>query len=139
MADVFDKEKRSKIMGLVRGKDTKPELIVRQFLHRNGYRYKLHDKKLPGSPDIKLTKYKTLIFINGCFWHKHQKCRPFILPKTNTEFWAAKIEKNVTRDRINQLTLNDAGWKVITIWECELKKTIRDITLCSLVKNINGE
>ncbi|NGF77234.1 DNA mismatch endonuclease Vsr [Fluviicola sp. SGL-29] len=136
MVDKVSKERRSEIMSSVRGKDTKPELIVRQFLFSEGFRYRLHDKKLPGKPDIKLTKYKTVIFINGCFWHGHTNCKIYVMPKTNKKFWQEKIDKNVARDEKNIAELKSLGWNVILLWECELKKTRRENTFKDLIDKI---
>ena len=122
MADIFSKEKRSEVMRLVKGKNTKPEVLLRQKLHSLGYRFRLHDKSLPGSPDIKLAKYKTVIFINGCFWHGHQGCKHYTVPKTNRDFWVNKIETNTTNDKLIYEKLSSLGWKVLIIWTCELKK-----------------
>jgi len=108
-------------MSKIRGKDTKPELLVRKFLFSIGYRYKLHDSKLPCKPDIVLPKYRTVVQVNGCFWHGHEGCRFFKYPATRTEWWKSKIEKTIQRDENNNKKLNELGWNVITIWECELK------------------
>ncbi|WP_029034552.1 very short patch repair endonuclease [Salinimicrobium terrae] len=124
MADVHDKKTRSFNMSKIKGKDTKPELLVRQYLHAEGYRFRLHDQKLPGKPDIILPKYKTIIMINGCFWHGHENCRYFKLPKTRTEWWKQKIAGTVERDRKNIKDLENLGWQVITVWECQLKKNM---------------
>ncbi|PUB88998.1 MAG: very short patch repair endonuclease [gamma proteobacterium symbiont of Ctena orbiculata] len=121
MTDVFSKEERSRIMRLVKQKNTKPELIVRTLLHRLGYRFRLHRKDLPGSPDIVLPKYQTVIFVNGCFWHRHSCKRGQTLPKSRTEFWKSKIEKNVERDRKAYASLENSGWNVLIIWECHLR------------------
>lgn len=121
MADVHDKATRSYNMSRIRNKDTKPEMLVRKFLFANGFRYRLNDKKLPGKPDIVLPKYKTVIFINGCFWHGHENCKYFRLPKTRTEWWKEKIECNIENDRKKQTQLTEAGYKVIIVWECEIK------------------
>lgn len=120
-------------MSRIRSKDTKPELLVRKFLFANGFRYKLHDKSLAGKPDIVLPKYKTVIFIHGCFWHGHEGCKYFSVPKTRTEWWLTKISANTNNDKtaINKLALN--GWNVIVVWECELKKQIIDSTLNGLI------
>lgn len=136
MADNVSKERRREIMSSVKGKDTKPEMIVRKFLFSCGFRYRLHDKKLPGKPDIKLTKYKTIIFINGCFWHGHPHCKIYVMPKTNEGFWKEKIDKNIARDEKNIYLLHHLGWKIILLWECELKKKKRDETLKNLVDKI---
>lgn len=138
MADIFSKEKRSKIMGLVRGKNTKPEILIRRALHALGYRYRLHDKKLPGTPDIKLTKFKTIIFVNGCFWHGHDGCKHYTVPKTNNEFWVNKIKTNIKKDKSDYEKLTSMGWKVIVIWTCELKKSTLQGTISDLEKKILG-
>jgi len=121
MADVHDKATRSYNMSRIRNKDTKPEMLVRKFLFANGFRYRLNDKKLPGKPDIVLPKYKTVIFVNGCFWHGHESCKFFKLPGTRTEWWKEKIEKNIDNDLKKHLQLINAGYRVIIIWECEIK------------------
>jgi DNA mismatch endonuclease (patch repair protein) len=122
MADVHTKEIRSFNMSRIRSKDTKPEILVRNFLFANGFRYKLHDKSLEGKPDIVLPKYKTVIFIHGCFWHGHKGCRYFVLPKTRTEWWLAKINKNNINDLKAGELLSKQDWHVIYVWECELRK-----------------
>lgn len=119
-------------MSHIRSKDTKPEQLVRQALWHKGFRYRLHVKDLPGKPDIVLPKYKTAIFVNGCFWHGHKGCKDFVIPKSNTVFWLDKIGKNKNRDEQNITALISAGWKVITIWECELKKPVIEATLSEL-------
>ena len=106
-------------MSRIRGKDTKPELRVRSQLHRMGYRFRLHRKDLPGRPDIVLPKYDTVIFVHGCFWHRHKGCRFAYTPKTRVEFWGTKFEQNVRRDRRNEAALRKRGWRIIRIWECE--------------------
>jgi len=121
MADVHSKETRSFNMSRIRSRDTKPEIRVRKFLFSTGFRYRLHVKKLPGKPDIVLPKYKTVIFIHGCFWHGHEGCRYFVVPKTRTEWWLEKIGRNKTNDLRSENTLKEMGWKVINIWECEIK------------------
>lgn len=134
MADVHDPATRSYNMSRIKGKNTKPEVLVRKFLFAQGFRFRLHDKKLPGTPDIVLPKYKTAIFVNGCFWHGHQECKYFVLPKSNTQFWNDKIAKNVKKDIINQIRLVEMGWKVILVWECELKDVD---SLTNLIKRIH--
>ena len=124
MTDVHDIETRSFNMSMIKGKDTKPEIIVRKFLFKNGYRYRLNYSKLPGKPDITLPKYNTVIFVNGCFWHGHERCKYFVVPKTRTEWWLNKIKKTKERDRKNYSALKENNWKVIVIWECELKHKI---------------
>lgn len=121
MADIHDKKTRSYNMSQIKGKNTKPEMLIRKFLFANGFRYRLHDKKLPGRPDIVLPKYKTVIFVNGCFWHGHENCRYFSIPKTRTKWWKEKINKNILNDGIKQELLKELNWKVIVVWECEVK------------------
>ena len=112
------------MMSGIRGKDTKPELIVRRLLHRLGYRFRLHRKDLPGRPDIVLPKWRTVVFVNGCYWHGHDNCHLFRLPKSRTEFWTNKIQGNKVRDQRNYSVLNDRGWKVFVIWECGVSKKL---------------
>ena len=126
MSDVHSKKIRSYNMSQVKGKNTKPEMLVRKFLHANGFRYKLHDKSLPGKPDIVLPKYKTIIEVQGCFWHAHKNCKYFKLPQTNIEFWKEKISKNINRDKENHKKIETLGWNLIVIWECELKPNLKD-------------
>lgn len=121
MADIVDRKTRSRMMSGISGKNTKPELLVRKALFAKGYRYRLHDKKLPGKPDIVLPKYKTVVFVHGCFWHGHENCYLFRLPKSRTDFWKSKIESNIDRDRTNENSLLFAGWRIVNIWECALK------------------
>src|SRR5882757_4447378 len=118
MADVHSKETRSYNMSQIRSKDTKPEILVRKFLHKNGFRYRLHVKNLPGKPDIVLPKYKTVIFIHGCFWHGHEGCKYYVVPKSNTSYWRPKIERNIQRDVLAENILKEAGWNIIKVWEC---------------------
>ena len=125
-------------MGNVKSKHTKPEILVRHFLHSKGFRFRIHDKKLPGKPDIKLTKYKTVVFVNGCFWHGHENCRIYVMPKSNVEFWNNKIAKNISRDQIIINNLQDLGWRVIKVWECSLKGAKKEQTLNSLVEKITS-
>src|SRR5882672_4043589 len=121
MADVHDKKTRSYNMSRIRSKNTKPEILVRKSLHAQGFRYRLHGKKLPGKPDIVLPKYKTVIFIHGCFWHGHKNCKYFVVPKTRTSWWLKKIQRNKQLDLENFIKLKNEGWKVFSIFECELK------------------
>src|SRR3989339_421835 len=121
MADVHDKATRSYNMSRIKNKNTKPEILVRKFLFANGFRYRINDKKLPGKPDIVLPKYKTVIFVNGCFWHGHENCKYFKLPGTRTEWWKEKIEGNIKNDLKKHAILTEAGYRVIVIWECEIK------------------
>ena len=136
MADVHEPEVRSYNMSRIRSKDTKPELIVRKFLFHHGFRYRLHVADLPGKPDIVLPKYKTVIFVNGCFWHYHKGCRYFVLPKTRTEWWLQKIKTTAARDKAAEISLQVMGWKVFLIWECELKPANRTYTLFNLISEI---
>lgn len=135
MADVHSKVTRSFNMSRIKGKNTSPELLVRRFLFSKGFRFRIHDKKLPGKPDIVLRKYRTVVFINGCFWHGHN-CPDFILPKTNTDWWKEKINRTISTDEIVVKKLIDDGWNVIIIWECELKKKNRESTLLALSDRI---
>lgn len=114
---------RSQVMSHIRGKNTKPEILVRKELHARGFRFRLHNKKLPGSPDVVLPKYGVAIMVNGCFWHGHRGCRYATKPKSNVEFWEAKIARNRHRDEVTEAHLHALGWHVITIWECELRGT----------------
>lgn len=136
--DVHDKKTRSYNMSCIKGKNTKPEEIVRKYLFSQGFRYRKNDKRLPGTPDIVLPKYRTVIFVNGCFWHGHQGCRYFVVPKTNTDFWMNKIDTNRIRDQKKISELEAMGWKVIVIWECELKPGKRDDTLIKIVKMLEA-
>ena len=137
MADVHTKEIRSYNMSMIKGKNTKPEMLVRKFLHTNGYRYKLHDKSLPGKPDIVLPKYKTVIFVHGCYWHGHKNCKYFVVPKTRTEWWLNKINGNIANDEKAAKALKKEGWKIITIWECNLKPAKVAKTLNALLKKLS--
>ncbi|MBS7706707.1 very short patch repair endonuclease [Chelatococcus asaccharovorans] len=121
MADTLTSERRSWNMSRIRGRDTGPELVLRSLLHRAGFRFRLHAKQLPGRPDIILPRYRTAIFVHGCFWHRHPGCRNATTPSTRREFWQAKFDGNVSRDARNQAELEAAGWTVLTVWECELK------------------
>lgn len=117
--DTVSKEVRSKIMAAVKGKDTKPEIAVRKLLHSLGYRYRLHKKELPGSPDIFLKKYDAVIYVHGCFWHHHKGCKHATVPKSNVAFWTEKLKRNVHRDKENIMALKRLGYKVKVIWECQ--------------------
>lgn len=123
-------------MSQIKGKNTKPEIIVRRFLHAKGFRFRLHNNLLPGKPDIVLKKYRTVVFVNGCFWHGHDDCKYFILPKTRRLWWENKLDKNKERDLESKRKLSFLGWKVIVIWECELKKDKISITLENLISNL---
>ena len=138
MADNHSKEVRSKNMSHIRSTNSKPEEIVRKYLFSKGFRYRKNVRTLPGCPDIVLPKYHTVILVNGCFWHKHD-CGRFVWPSSNTEYWIPKINRNVERDKQNHKKLIDMGWKVLIIWECELKKNVREDRLGHLIKEIKGE
>lgn len=136
MVDVHDKETRSFNMSRIRSKNTKPEMLVRKFLFANGFRYKLHDKLLPGKPDIVFSKIKTVIFVNGCFWHGHEGCKLFVMPGTRTEWWFKKIGRNKERDEENRIKLENDGWIVFSIFECELRKANQMESLHDLVNKL---
>jgi DNA mismatch endonuclease (patch repair protein) len=121
MVDVVSAETRSRMMSGIRGKNTRPEMRVRRFLHKSGFRYRLHDRSLPGTPDLVLPRYRTVLFVHGCFWHRHASCRFATTPSTNIDFWLSKFESNVARDcRAVEKLISD-GWRVIVIWECGLR------------------
>jgi DNA mismatch endonuclease (patch repair protein) len=123
MADIWDKEKRSEVMSKIRSKDTKPELALRKALFARGFRYRVNDTKLPGKPDIVLPKYKTVIFVHGCFWHGHEiGCIDSHIPKSNSNYWTEKINRNKMRDKNNEAQIMSMGWKVLTIWDCEIQQ-----------------
>ena len=122
MADCLSKEQRSYCMSQIRSVDTKPEILVRSFLHKKGFRFRLHSKDLPGKPDIVLPKYKTVIDVRGCFWHRHPNCRNATTPSTNADFWNRKFAANVSRDKLHERQLRKLGWRVIVVWECRLKE-----------------
>lgn len=124
MSDKLTPEKRSWNMSRIKGKDTKIEVEVGKYLFSKGYRFRKNDKRYPGKPDIVLPKYHVAIFVHGCFWHRHEGCKDATTPKTRTEFWLEKFDKNVKNDRIKQEKLRELGWKVIVIWECEIKKDL---------------
>jgi DNA mismatch endonuclease (patch repair protein) len=136
MADVHSKEVRSYNMSMIRGKDTKPEILVRKFLFSKGLRYRLHDKRLSGKPDIVCPRYKTAVFIHGCFWHGHKDCKYYVIPKTRTEWWQNKIDLNKANDDKAVFKLISDGWNVIIVWECELKSNTLEETLNSLYHKI---
>ncbi len=129
MADVHTTSTRSYNMSRIRGKDTKPEMLVRQYLHARGLRYRLHTKELPGKPDLVFSGLRTVIFVHGCFWHRHEGCRYFVVPKTRTDFWLNKIGRNVANDERQQEELKNQGWRVLVVWECELRPPYRERTL----------
>lgn len=137
MADRLSPEKRSWNMSRIKGKDTKPEMAVRKYLFSKGFRFRKNDKRYPGKPDIVLPKYHTVIFIHGCFWHRHAGCKEATMPKTRTEFWENKFRQNVDNDAKHKLQLEEMGFKVITIWECEIEKDF-DTTMEKLVLELKG-
>ncbi len=136
MSDIFSSEKRSEIMSKISGKETKPEILVRKYLFANGFRFRKNDKRFPGKPDIVLPKYKTIVFINGCFWHGHKNCKKAKLPETRKEFWENKINSNIIRDQQNIDYLESIGWSVIIVWQCRLGKD-KEHTLSNLVDEIH--
>ena len=135
--DKISPQQRHNNMASIHAKNTKPEIIVRKYLWRHGFRYRLNNPRLPGHPDIVLRKYRTCIFVNGCFWHGHDGCKYFRMPKTNVDFWTKKIMRNKERDREEQQQLAKMGWHCITVWECELKPQVKDKTLQSLAFTLN--
>lgn len=135
MADVHSKEVRSYNMSQIKGKDTTPEILVRKYLFSKGFRYRKNVSTMPGKPDIVLPKYHTCIFVNGCFWHRHAGCKYAAIPKTRQSFWEDKFKKTVANDRENVKQLKNAGWKVLIVWECELKKDYYG-TMCHLIDSI---
>jgi DNA mismatch endonuclease, patch repair protein len=136
MADNRTKEQRSYNMSRIRSKNTKPEILVRKHLYSQGFRFRLHSSKLKGRPDIILAKFKTVVFIHGCYWHGHKNCKNAKVPVSNRNFWIQKILTNKKRDRLNASFLRREGWKVITLWECQLAKQKKDRTLTTMIKKI---
>lgn len=139
MVDTFSKETRSYVMSRIKCKDTKPEIIVRSYLFSRGLRFRKIDKRYPGSPDIVLPKYKTIVFVHGCFWHLHEGCKYARIPKSNVDYWEKKLYRNRERDKHNQKELEKMGWNVITVWECELKKDNVEQTLEDLYAQITSK
>ncbi|MCU6756027.1 Very short patch repair protein [uncultured Eubacterium sp.] len=138
MADRITPEHRSWNMSRIKGKDTKIEVKVRSWLFANGFRFRKNDRRYPGTPDVVLPKYRTVIFINGCFWHRHEGCRYATTPKTRTEFWQKKFDRNVANDIKHKEEMEAMGWNVITLWECELKKKQFEETMQGLAEKINN-
>uniref|UniRef100_Q07LJ7 Very short patch repair endonuclease n=1 Tax=Rhodopseudomonas palustris (strain BisA53) TaxID=316055 RepID=Q07LJ7_RHOP5 len=138
MADTISTTHRSWNMSRIRGRDTEPEVKLRSLLHRAGYRFRLHDRNLPGRPDIVLPRYRATIFVHGCFWHRHEGCGNATTPSTRPEFWKAKFDGNVVRDRVNAERLADHGWRVIVVWECDLKKDPGGV-LSSINRALRGD
>ncbi len=122
MVDTLTPERRSLVMSRIKGKDTKPELLLRSLLHKRGFRFRIHDKRLPGKPDIVLPRYRTVILVHGCFWHRHPNCQYASTPKSRQKFWLNKFEKTIQRDKGQAAMLEEMGWHLIVVWECELKK-----------------
>ncbi len=137
MSDVHSPEIRSYNMSMIHGKDTKPEVKVRKYLFSKGYRFRKNDKRYAGKPDIVLPKYKTIVFVNGCFWHGHENCKLYVPPKSNAEFWQNKIRRNIERDNHNYQELESDGWNVVVVWECQLKKDRFDETMNDLERRIS--
>lgn len=138
MADVVSSETRSRMMSGIRGKHTIPEMLVRKALFASGYRFRLHRKDLPGKPDIVLPKFKAVVLVHGCFWHMHRNCRFATMPATRPEFWTAKLEGNARRDELARSRLVELGWRVLTVWECYLRATPREILQADLARWISG-
>ncbi len=139
MADIHSKEVRSYNMSQVKATNTKPELLVRKFLHGKGFRFRLHDKKVFGKPDLVLKRFKTVVFIHGCFWHGHKNCRYATIPTSNTAFWERKIGGNIKRDEVVKKQLKKDGWKIIALWECQLKPAKRTKTFEKLLRQFPTE
>ncbi|MCL7743717.1 very short patch repair endonuclease [Guyparkeria hydrothermalis] len=139
MADIVDARTRSRMMSCVKSRNTKPEMILRRWLHARGFRYRLHVRKLPGCPDLVLPRYRAVILIHGCFWHRHEGCRFATTPQTRSEYWANKFQRNVNRDRDNHRALLEAGWRVATVWECALRHGSREELLAALAGWLKGE
>ncbi len=137
MVDVHEPKVRSYNMSQIKSKNTRPEILVRRFLHKKGFRFRLHDNNLPGKPDLVLRKFKTVIFVNGCFWHMHENCKYFKLPKTRTSWWKEKLNKNKKRDLLWHKQLRNLGWNVLIVWECKIRKD-PEATLESLTKAITN-
>ena len=137
MADIVSSEQRSWNMSGIKGRNTRPEMLARSLLHRAGFRFRLHDNSLPGKPDIVLKKYKSVIFVNGCFWHRHKDCPEATMPKTRPDFWEAKFRRTVERDKEQREALEKLGWQVISIWECDLKNA-SDLTLSQVSARLKG-
>lgn len=129
MVDVVDSATRSRMMSGIRGKDTKPELLIRKYLHARGLRFRLHVKDLPGKPDMVFPKYRTVVFVHGCFWHRHAGCKYATTPSNRADFWENKLSDNVARDQYQLAALNELGWHVVVVWECELRERLARLEL----------
>ena len=140
MTDTLTKERRSWTMSRIRSKDTKPEMLVRRYLFARGLRFRVNDRRLPGHPDVVLTKYHALIEVRGCFWHRHEGCTTATTPKSHVRFWREKFRRNVARDKLHEAQWAAAGWRVFVVWECELRPFLREITLAKLhAAIVNGQ
>jgi DNA mismatch endonuclease, patch repair protein len=137
LADIFSQAKRSQVMAKVPLKDSKPEVLLRKFLFSKGLRFRKNVKNLPGSPDIVLPKYKVAIFVHGCFWHAHTKCKYAKIPLSNSDFWTEKLLANVTRDKLKERLLRKLGWKVITVWQCKLRSQNKQRTFNAILKHLS--
>lgn len=135
--DIWSQHKRSEVMSKIKGKNTKPEMILRSLLFKEGFRFRIHKKNLPGKPDIVLPKYRTAIFVHGCFWHYHKDCREGRIPSTNSKFWKEKLLKNVEKDERYIELLKENGWNVIVVWECEIEK-LAEVVLKNIMANLNA-
>lgn len=139
MVDIVDQKTRSRMMAGIGPKNTKPELIVRRSLHSRGFRYRLHDRRFPGKPDIVLPKYRTVIFVHGCFWHRHEGCPKATTPATRPDFWKAKFRRNVERDQENREAVRRLGWRPLVVWECQLASGQLDETIDTLIASLTVE
>lgn len=139
MTDIVDPATRSRMMSGIRGRNTKPEIIVRKYLHAAGFRFRLHVKDLPGKPDIVLPRYKTVIFVHGCFWHQHPGCKDAVMPKSNKEFWFTKLNSNISRDQKNITALQTQGWKTIIFWECDIRNMDKLMLLTFEIRSANPD
>lgn len=141
MSDAVSRDSRSKIMAAVRQRDTGPEMVVRRSLHRHGFRFRVSDRRLPGSPDITLSRYRVVIFVNGCFWHRHHSCRFATTPRSNGAWWAEKFARNIERDRDKKRQLLEIGWRVMVVWECAVRKNgpLRMEAIDALMEWIRGD
>jgi DNA mismatch endonuclease (patch repair protein) len=138
VADIVDRKTRSRMMAGIRGKDTKPEKIVRSFLHREGLRFRLHDRTLPGNPDLVFPQYQTVVQVHGCYWHQHPGCKYAYSPKSNAKFWRDKLHGNTVRDRRNSARLRRLGWRVLTVWECQVHRQPLLYRLADRIRSMNA-
>lgn len=138
MADIVDKQTRSRMMSRIRGRDTIPEVALRRSLHRKGFRFRLHSRRLPGKPDLVLAKYNAVVFVHGCFWHRHAGCRFTTTPASNIDFWREKFSNTVKRDALTCEMLRSEGWRIATVWECSLRKAMLDVSSRLLTDWLTG-